>query len=138
LQWWKFKVNESIDEISLIEINGRFWGSLQLAINAGIDFPYLLFRIMSDEDVEPTMNYLLGVFQRWLFPGDLLWLLSSLQGGNNKLQKITQFFGSSWKNEDIFSFDDVTPMLGFLSQTLGHFTDIIKGRRTIYGETCSY
>ena len=25
----------------LMEVNGRFWGSLQLAIDAGVDFPYL-------------------------------------------------------------------------------------------------
>ena len=26
----------------LMEINGRFWGSLQLAVDAGVDFPRLL------------------------------------------------------------------------------------------------
>ena len=24
-----------------MEVNGRFWGSLQLAIDAGVDFPFL-------------------------------------------------------------------------------------------------
>ncbi|MCK7577967.1 MAG: ATP-grasp domain-containing protein [Chromatiales bacterium] len=28
----------------LMEINTRFWGSLQLAIDAGVDFPYWLIR----------------------------------------------------------------------------------------------
>ena len=27
----------------LMEVNARFWGSLQLAIDAGIDFPWLLY-----------------------------------------------------------------------------------------------
>src|SRR5205085_6819270 len=26
----------------LMEVNGRFWGSLQLAVDAGVDFPFLL------------------------------------------------------------------------------------------------
>ncbi|MGH1362022.1 MAG: hypothetical protein ACRBF0_00605 [Calditrichia bacterium] len=30
----------------LIEINGRFWGSLPLALQAGVDFPYYLFEML--------------------------------------------------------------------------------------------
>lgn len=131
----EFKVNESNNDVALIEINGRFWGSLPLAVNAGIDFPYLLYKLMMNGDVEPNMNYLVGMLQRWLFPGDFLWLFSSLIEGKNKFEKIIQFLGSSWKNEDIFSFNDITPILGVLSQSIYNFTDVIKGQKTIYGET---
>ncbi|MCL4233494.1 MAG: ATP-grasp domain-containing protein [Deltaproteobacteria bacterium] len=34
---------------TLMEINGRFWGSLQLAIDAGVDFPALLAKMKSGE-----------------------------------------------------------------------------------------
>ncbi len=34
---------------NLMEINGRFWGSLQLAIDAGVDFPALLARMKLGE-----------------------------------------------------------------------------------------
>ena len=36
----------------LMEVNGRLWGSLQLAIDSGIDFPWLLFRAANGECVE--------------------------------------------------------------------------------------
>ncbi len=29
----------------LIDVNGRFWGSLQLAILSGVDFPYYLYQL---------------------------------------------------------------------------------------------
>ncbi len=38
----EFKTDERTGEPVLMEINGRFWGSLQLAIDAGVDFPRLL------------------------------------------------------------------------------------------------
>src|ERR671923_161553 len=33
----------------LIEANARFWGSLQLAIDAGVDFPYLLYQVATGQ-----------------------------------------------------------------------------------------
>lgn len=34
----------------LMEVNTRFWGSLQLAIDAGVDFPRLLWEITANDD----------------------------------------------------------------------------------------
>lgn len=54
----------------LMEINTRFWGSLQLAIDAGIDFPWLLYQAASGEMTGPVVDYRKGVKLRWLL-GDL-------------------------------------------------------------------
>ena len=54
----------------LMEINTRFWGSLQLAVDAGVDFPWLLYQLASSEKVEPVVNYKTGIRLRWLL-GDL-------------------------------------------------------------------
>jgi hypothetical protein len=59
----------------LMEINGRFWGSLQLAIDAGVDFPLLLqhaFGSASSARALPKTppDYKVGVQSRWLL-GDL-------------------------------------------------------------------
>ena len=54
----------------LMEINTRFWGSLQLAIDAGVDFPYLLYQLACDENPEPVDSYKTGIRLRWLL-GDL-------------------------------------------------------------------
>jgi predicted ATP-grasp superfamily ATP-dependent carboligase len=54
----------------LMEINTRFWGSLQLAIDAGVDFPYLLYQLACSEHPEPVNHYKTGIRLRWLL-GDL-------------------------------------------------------------------
>jgi predicted ATP-grasp superfamily ATP-dependent carboligase len=64
-------------ELFLMEVNARFWGSLQLAIYAGVDFPWLLYRLANNVPVEPVTEYRLGVKNRWLL-GDLDVLYLSL------------------------------------------------------------
>jgi predicted ATP-grasp superfamily ATP-dependent carboligase len=54
----------------LMEVNGRFWGSLQLAIAAGVDFPLLWARLLRGDAIAPQDGYQIGVTLRWLW-GDL-------------------------------------------------------------------
>ena len=39
-----FVIDKRDNQPKLMEINPRFWGSVQVAINAGVDFPYLLYQ----------------------------------------------------------------------------------------------
>jgi predicted ATP-grasp superfamily ATP-dependent carboligase len=55
-----------------MEINPRFWGSLALAVHAGVNFPHLLYRMALKETFKPVEKYRLNVKCRWLLPGDLL------------------------------------------------------------------
>jgi predicted ATP-grasp superfamily ATP-dependent carboligase len=70
----------------IMEVNGRFWGSLQLAIDAGIDFPALLVSCAAGEPVPETRRYRVGVRSRW-FWGDVdhLWLRLRRNGNGNGL-----------------------------------------------------
>ncbi|MEL7310244.1 MAG: ATP-grasp domain-containing protein [Pseudomonadota bacterium] len=54
----------------LMEINARFWGSLQLAISAGVDFPVLAAELTRGKHPAPLSGYRLGIKNRWLL-GDL-------------------------------------------------------------------
>jgi predicted ATP-grasp superfamily ATP-dependent carboligase len=59
----------------LMEINGRLWGSLQLAIDSGVDFPDMLVRLALGEDVRPVTDYRTGVRCRWWWGNvDHVWL----------------------------------------------------------------
>lgn len=73
----EFKRDDRDGSLRLMEINGRFWGSLQLAIDAGVDFPALLARMAMGETVDPILSYRPGVRTRW-FLGDLDALLTIL------------------------------------------------------------
>jgi glycosyltransferase involved in cell wall biosynthesis/predicted ATP-grasp superfamily ATP-dependent carboligase len=66
-------------EPCLIEVNGRFWGSLQLAIDAGVDFPVLWLALLDGEAVAPVHAYRVGVTLRWLL-GDVKRFLNILAG----------------------------------------------------------
>lgn len=48
-----------------MEINGRFWGSLQLAIDAGVDFPRLLAGATLSEAVTAPSDWKAGMRLRW-------------------------------------------------------------------------
>jgi predicted ATP-grasp superfamily ATP-dependent carboligase len=54
----------------LMEVNGRFWGSLQLGVDAGVDFPALWVAILEGGHPEPVLQYREGVTVRWVW-GDV-------------------------------------------------------------------
>lgn len=64
----------------LIEVNGRFWGSLQLAIDAGLDFPLLLYHLALGQTPTAVAAYHTRRRSRWLL-GDLDNLLLTLKAG---------------------------------------------------------
>ncbi|MDB4870294.1 MAG: hypothetical protein JWL97_1298 [Gemmatimonadales bacterium] len=61
----EYKRDAVTGQYYLMEVNGRFWGSLQLAIDAGVDFPRLLVASALGERTEPQVTYRVGVRSRW-------------------------------------------------------------------------
>jgi len=68
----------------LMEINGRFWGSLQLAIDAGVDFPNLLLALSHGQSPAPITEYRIGVRNRWWW-GDVDHLLARFMKSDEEL-----------------------------------------------------
>jgi predicted ATP-grasp superfamily ATP-dependent carboligase len=62
-----------------IEMNGRFWGSLHLALFAGVDFPALLVDAMLDRSVPPVRSFPLGVRCRFTVPKEIQYVWSRLR-----------------------------------------------------------
>jgi len=78
----EFKRDERDGKAKLMEINGRFWGSLQLAISSGIDFPSLCLNYYLDQ--KPTLilsDYKVRHKLKWVF-GILDHLLIRLKKGD--------------------------------------------------------
>ena len=63
---------------ALMEVNGRFWGSLPAAVAAGADFPFWLYRTSFPGSPLPSPGYRVGVQARSL-AGDTKWLLAVLR-----------------------------------------------------------
>jgi predicted ATP-grasp superfamily ATP-dependent carboligase len=74
----EFRVDARDGTPYLMELNPRFWGSLQLAIEAGVDFPRLLYFQTQGESLAAPAAYRLGVRCRWVL-GDLDHLLIRLR-----------------------------------------------------------
>jgi protein-tyrosine-phosphatase/predicted ATP-grasp superfamily ATP-dependent carboligase len=68
-----------------LEINGRLWGSLALALHCGIDFPKYLIQCYEGNDPFPDPpRYRAGVKCRNIFPGELSHLFSVLRARPGK------------------------------------------------------
>jgi len=103
----EFKVDPRDGEPKLMEVNPRFWGSLQLAILSGVDFPYLIYRMVKEGDIKPVLDYKIGVRCRWMFPGDFLHFFSNL-----RRFRWTPGFFNFRTNYDVLSLRDLGPTLG--------------------------
>lgn len=114
----EFKVDRRDGVPKLMEVNGRFWGSLQLAIDAGADFPLLLYRHACGENLRPQFDYRVGVKSRWLL-GDLDHLLITMKSPehrngsppNSKLHALAQFlkFYEPGIRYEVLRMDDPKP-----------------------------
>jgi predicted ATP-grasp superfamily ATP-dependent carboligase len=67
----EFRVDPETGAAHFIELNARYWGTLDLAIQAGIDFPTLACRMAVEGDVEPAFDYEVGLRYRWRIPHGL-------------------------------------------------------------------
>jgi predicted ATP-grasp superfamily ATP-dependent carboligase len=80
----EFKLHERTGVPYLMEINGRLWGSLQLAIDSGVDFPELLVAAALGERRPAVAGYRPGTRTRWEW-GDVDHLLAVLRHSRERL-----------------------------------------------------
>jgi predicted ATP-grasp superfamily ATP-dependent carboligase len=117
----EFKVDPRDNIPKLMEVNPRFWGSLQLAIFSGVDFPYLIYRMAKGESFEPVLTYEVGRRCRWLLPGDLFHFFRN----PNRFHLSPSFFDFfNWNTcYDIISARDPWPVVGRVLTLLTLFSD---------------
>jgi len=94
-----------------MEVNPRFWASLHLAVECGVDFPTLLYRLATGRPVHHVHEYAVGLRCRWLLPGDILHFLTN----PNRWDMSPGFFDFSdgKTRDDILSLTDPGPAIGF-------------------------
>ncbi len=136
----EFKLDARDNTPKLMEINGRFWGSLQLAIDCGMDFPYWLYQV--SQKVSPVFpeTYPIGLQSRW-YLGDvdhllIIWLhrrktLSLSRDYPGRIGVLVDFVKETWsssKNE-MLHVDDLGPARRELRDYLASVIGKLKGRR---------
>jgi predicted ATP-grasp superfamily ATP-dependent carboligase len=120
------KYDPRSDRYYVMEINPRFWGSLQLAIDAGVDFPALLVACALGDLPAPVTTYRVGVRSRWGWGElDYLYLRSKLRGPRES--RVGAFARAAaevlrWRpgrdRAEIFRWSDPRP---FMVETLRRF-----------------
>jgi predicted ATP-grasp superfamily ATP-dependent carboligase len=134
----ELKLDQRSGIARLMEVNARFWGSLQLAVSAGVDFPRLLYRMASGDGDAPSVahwgTYKTGLRSRWEL-GDLDHLLIRLRKSGSQPELLASlppksravkdfmldFFRGNVRNE-VLRPDDPLP---FMSEFCQYMRDII-------------
>jgi len=106
----EFKEDPRDGRLKLMEVNSRFWGSLGLAIHAGVNFPLRLLDMAMGRSFRPLTKYRLGVRCRWLLHGDILHYLAN--PGRNRMDPPFFNFFDPDTAYDIISKKDPLPALG--------------------------
>jgi hypothetical protein len=75
---FEYRWNPDNDRFYLMEFNSRFWGSLHLALFAGVDFPRLLADAMLGHPSPPVVGYP-SVRCRLTFPREVEYVFSRLK-----------------------------------------------------------
>ena len=97
----------------LMEVNTRFWGSLQLAIDSGVDFPALMVSNELNLGIPNPASYKIGQRLRWLL-GDVDSLYLYLKGNysvRQKIQRMVEFIipNLSKTKHEINRLNDIKP-----------------------------
>jgi len=114
----EFKFNFDTGEWIFLEINGRFWGSIPLAIAAGADFPYFLYQLKTEKKREFPQTYKTDLFSRNTIR-DFNWIIQNActdktDPSRNTVpnsQVIKEIFNilTFRERNDTFVFDDMKP-----------------------------
>jgi len=109
----EFMIDPADGRPKFMEINPRFWNSLETAVQAGVDFPWLLYGSAVGADVPAVHEYAVGVRCRNLLPGDALHFLA-----NRRRFDMSPPIWAGRRSgviDDIWSADDPLPTLGALA-----------------------
>jgi predicted ATP-grasp superfamily ATP-dependent carboligase len=99
----EWKVDPRDGTARLMEINPRFWGSLELAIRSGVDFPVLYAEAARGHAV-PCSQPREAVRCRWLVPGDILRWITARRAAREPLTKFLRGLpgqAEEWDPQDL-------------------------------------
>ena len=111
----EFIIDNRTNEPVLMEINPRFWGSLNQAICAGVDFPHLLYTMATEGDVKPVFTYKTGVKTRWML-GDCRALIDYIRTDTRGevIKDFCKLYGRNLHYDDLSINDPIPTFIEFI------------------------
>ena len=103
----EWKIDPNTNRPMLLEINPRFWGSLELAVRSGVNFPLLYARAALNEKIRIQKKYKKDVICRWIFPGEILRYFSQEKKERENLMTFLKNFlnyAEEWDKNDYQGF----------------------------------
>ncbi len=82
----EFRDDRRTGTAALMEVNGRYWGTLSLPIQAGVDFPAYHWQVVHGEVPSVPAGYAVGLIWRWT-AGSLKRWHGVLRSGGTRLSK---------------------------------------------------
>lgn len=107
-------------KLKLMEINPRYWNSLHLAVQSGVDFPYLHYLLATGRGANRQHTYEIGQITRNLLPGDLLHAISTK---NFMLDPPLFKYKGLPIQDDILSLSDPWATAGFIGACVRYLFD---------------
>src|SRR6266404_837317 len=105
----EFKQDPRNGEFKLLDINPRVWGWHTLCARAGVDFPYLLWRLLVNDESVPAVRGRSG--ERWLhLSGDVPAAIQEIRSGRLSLRTYLRSLRGQVESA-IFAWDDPAPGL---------------------------
>ena len=128
----EFRKNPADGKWALMEINGRYWGTTSLPLQAGVEFPVYEWRLAHGQDPQIPETYAKGMRWRWTtgylerlhrilvgFRGELAPKMSRAKA----LADIPADF-SPWIRDAIWSWSDPVPAL---AETIDAAAKLVRG-----------
>ena len=116
----EFKIDPRDGVPKLMEVNPRLFGYTNLAIKAGIDLPYILYKVAKNEEVYKSTTYKKISFSRILH--DLYILYKEFTDDNMNLSQrktvLIDFINSYFKEPVVFDYLSYDDLLPFFSSML--------------------
>ncbi|NQT30655.1 MAG: ATP-grasp domain-containing protein [Candidatus Saganbacteria bacterium] len=101
----EFRVDPRDNVPKIMEVNPRFAVSINSAVAAGVDFPHLLLRMLTEGDIEPVLDYSEGVFYRRFLPVDLTHFVLNPE----RFRLSPSFFDFTGNHHDLLDREDPLP-----------------------------
>ena len=134
----EFKRDQRDGKAKLMEVNGRFWGSLQLSIACGVNFPALLLDYLQGKELAHHIGeYRIGHKMKWFF-GTLDHLLIRLKnndtalnlppGAPTKWGAVHDFVKICSRDTsfDVFDWKDIKP---FVHEGRSYLCQLVQGSK---------